>query len=101
MFSRILAEKARHHKSRLQSFPCFGFLINKRHYGAKFDGLVDDPSASCRSGCRVVSSAGCAVFSAVQSVPAAPAKQPPLRVAAFRASGTHQTDRIKMIYAGL
>jgi hypothetical protein len=30
-----------------------------------------------------------------------PAKQPPLRVAAFRASGTHQTDRIKMIYAGL
>ena len=39
----------------LQSFPCFGFLINKRHYGAKFDGLVDDPSASCRSGCGVVS----------------------------------------------
>ena len=72
MFSCILAEKARHHKSRLQSFPCFGFLINKRHYGANFDGLVDDPSASCRSGCRVVSSAGCAVFSAVQSVTAAP-----------------------------
>ena len=44
MFSCILAEKAGHHKSQLQSFPCFGFLINKRHYGAKFDGLVDDPS---------------------------------------------------------
>jgi hypothetical protein len=30
-----------------------------------------------------------------------PAKQPPLRVPALLASGTHQTDRIKMIYAGL